>query len=153
VVWSDKASFICGRGRVFVMRKPEEKYLQSCCVPKFKDFSCVHVWDCIGGDGSNGPLFIWDRDVHGNICSASYIRYIIPLIQEFKQEHGIFRIGSGTSLLIQDGVIPYSLCYGKKPSTREKSCCFGGRPTLLISIQLRMFGDSQTTEFRAAFQN
>jgi transposase len=61
------------------------------------------VWACIGGDGSKGPLFVWDREIHGNISSASYIRWIIPLIQGFKQEHEIFRVGIARSLLMQDG--------------------------------------------------
>jgi transposase-like protein len=43
VIWSDEASFRVGRGKVYVTRRPEEKYLQACYVPKFKDFSCVHV--------------------------------------------------------------------------------------------------------------
>ena len=103
VIWSDEASFRVGRGKLYVTRRPEEKYLHACCVPKFKDFSCVHVWACIGGDGSKGSLFIWDREIIGNICSASYIQWIIPLIQSFKQEHEIFRVGIANSLLMQDG--------------------------------------------------
>ena len=87
---------------MYVTRRPEEKYLQACCIPKFKDYSCVHVWAGIGGDGSKGPLFVWDREIHGNICSASCIRWIIPLIQGSKQEHEIFRVGIARSLLIQD---------------------------------------------------
>ena len=103
VIWSDEAAFQCRRGRVYVTRRPKEKYLQACCVPKFKDFADVHVWACIGGDGSKGPLFVWERDLIGNICSASYIQWILPLIQSFKQEHEIFRVGISNALLMQDG--------------------------------------------------
>jgi transposase len=103
VIWSDEASFRCGRGKVYVTRRPEEKYLRDCCVPKFKDFSCVHIWACIGGDGSKGPLFIWDRESIGNINSLSYIQHILPLVQAFKQEHEIFRVGIGKAFLMQDG--------------------------------------------------
>jgi transposase len=103
VIWSDEASFKIGRGKVYVTRRPEEKYLPSCCVPKFKDYSSVYVWACIGGDGSKGPLFIWDREQIGNINSLSYITHILPLISTFKQEHEIFRVGIANALLMQDG--------------------------------------------------
>jgi transposase len=103
VIWSDEASFRVGRGKVYVTRRPEEKYLPSCCVPKFKDYSCVHVWACIGRDGSKGPLFVWDREKIGNINSASYVAHILPLIQSFKMEHEIFRVGISNALLMQDG--------------------------------------------------
>jgi transposase len=102
VIWSDEASFRVGRGKVYVTRRPEEKYLKDCCVPKYKDFSCVMVWACIGGDGSKGPLLIWDRADWGNFTSESYTQRITPLIQSFKQEHEIFRVGINNALLMQD---------------------------------------------------
>lgn len=103
LIWTDEASFRVGRGRVFVTRRPEEKYLSDCCVPKYRDYSCVMVWACIGGDGSKGPLLIWDRGDWGNFNSASYRQRIVPLIQSFLQEHEIFRVGIGRSLVMQDG--------------------------------------------------
>jgi transposase len=120
IIWSDEAAFRCGRGKVYVTRRPEEKYLQACCVPKFKDFACVHVWACIGGDGSKGPLFIWEREKIGNICSAAYIQHIIPLIQTFKEEHEVFRVGSGNSLLMQDGASSHT-AYATKKALYEKA--------------------------------
>jgi hypothetical protein len=72
---SDEPAFRCGRGKVYVTRRPEEKYLQACCVLKFKDFACVYIGACIGGDGSKGPLFIWERKKIGNICSSSYSNF------------------------------------------------------------------------------
>ena len=103
IVWSDEASFRCGRGKVYVTRRAEEKYHLDCCVPKFKDFSCVMVWACIGGDGSKGPLLIWDRSIWGNFTSESYIQRILPLVQQFIMEHEIFRVGIGNALFMQDG--------------------------------------------------
>jgi hypothetical protein len=77
VIWSDEASFRIRRGKVYVTRGPKEKYPPSCCIPKFKDYSSVHVWICIGGDASKGPLFIWDREQIRNISSLSYTTHIL----------------------------------------------------------------------------
>lgn len=107
IIWSDEASFRVGRGKVYVTRRAEEKYLRDCCVPKFKDYSCVLVWACIGGDGSKGPLLIWDRDELGNVTSASYTQNIYPLVQSFKMEHELFRVGIGNALLMQDNASPH----------------------------------------------
>jgi transposase len=120
IVWSDEASFRCGQGKVYVTRKAEEKYLPDCCVPKFKDFSCVMVWACIGGDGSKGPLLIWDRDAWGNFTSASYTQRIIPLIQQFFMEHEIFRVGIGNAILMQDGASSHRAA-GTKAAFHEKA--------------------------------
>ena len=88
---------------MYVTRRAEEKYLQACCVPKFKDYSSVMVWACIGGDGPKGSLPVWDQEIWGNFTSASYIQRVIPLVQAFKQEHEIFRVGIGHGLPIHDG--------------------------------------------------
>lgn len=37
VIWTDECAFsAAGFGKTYVTRLPEEKYLDSCCVPKFK---------------------------------------------------------------------------------------------------------------------
>jgi hypothetical protein len=60
VIWSDEASFKIGRGKVYITRRAEEKYLQACCAPKFKSYSSVMVWACIGRDGSKSSLLVWN---------------------------------------------------------------------------------------------
>lgn len=107
IIWSDEATFRVGRGKLYVTRRAEEKYLPACCIPKFKDYADVHVWGCIGGDGSKGPLLIWDRDLVGNITSETYTRYITPLVQAFIQEHELFRVGIGNALFMQDNASPH----------------------------------------------
>jgi transposase len=94
-MWSDEAAFHLGQGKVYVTRSSEEKYLNDCVVPKFKEQSSIHVWACIGGDGSRGRLLIMDKSQLGNLTAKLYINKIIPLIQDFKLEHEIFRVGIG----------------------------------------------------------
>ena len=103
IIWSDKAIFKLGGGKVYITRRPKEKYLLNCYMPKFKDFTIVMVWAYIGGNSLKGPLFIWDRDNLGNINSRSYTQFIYPQIQQFKIEYKIFRVGIGNAILMQDG--------------------------------------------------
>ncbi|PVH90193.1 hypothetical protein DM02DRAFT_734687 [Periconia macrospinosa] len=103
VIWSDEATFRLGGGQLYVTRRPEEKYLPDCCVPKFKDYVSLFVWACIGGDGSKGPILIWDRDILGNWNSLSYTQYVWPYIENFRMEHEIFRVGISNSVFMQDG--------------------------------------------------
>jgi transposase len=107
IIWSDEAAFRIGRGKCYVTRRAEEKYNKDCCVLKFKDFTTLFVWACIGGDGSKGPLVIWDRDEWGNWNSASYTQRIFPYIRSFVQEHEIFRVGIGNAIFMQDGASPH----------------------------------------------
>ena len=76
-------------------------------MPKFKDYADVHVWGCIGGDGTKGPLLIWDRDLVGNITAETYTYYVTPLIQAFLQEHELFRVGTGNAFFMQDNASPH----------------------------------------------
>jgi transposase len=114
IIWSDEAAFRIGRGKCYVTRQAEEKYNKDCCVPKFKDFTTLFVWACIGGDGSKGPLVIWDRDEWGNWNSASYTQRIFPYIRSVVQEHEIFRVGIGNALFMQDGASPHRAIATKK---------------------------------------
>lgn len=107
VIWSDEASFSLKRGQIWVTRRAEEKYLPACLVPKYRDYSCVMVWACIGGDGSKGPLVIWDTDQWGTLTSESYTQRVLPLIKSFKMEHDLFRVGISNSLLMQDNAGPH----------------------------------------------
>lgn len=43
LVWSDECSFQLGHGQIYITRRAEEKYLSDCCVPKYKNFSCVMI--------------------------------------------------------------------------------------------------------------
>ena len=87
--------------------RAEEKYLIDCCVPKYRTYADVHVWACIGGDGSKGPLFIWDRKLYSNFTSTTYIQRIFPIIESFIREHELFRIGNSNSFFIQDNASPH----------------------------------------------
>lgn len=103
IIWSDEATFRMGHEKLYVTRRPEEKFLPDCCVPKFKEYTTLFVWACIGGDGSKGPILIWDRDLWGNFNSLSYCQRVWPYIESFRQEHEIFRVGIGNSVFMQDG--------------------------------------------------
>jgi hypothetical protein len=84
-----------------VTSRPEEKYLRACSILEFKDYSCVHVWACIGGDGSKGSLIV-SRDAYRNICSASYASLISCFSSRALEiEDGLFRVGVANALLMQ----------------------------------------------------
>ena len=102
IIQSNKAIFKLGSGKVYITRRPKEKYLLNCYIPKFKDFIIVMVQAYIGSNSLKGPLFIQDRDNLGNINSRSYTQFIYPQIQQFKIEYKIFYIGIGNAILIQD---------------------------------------------------
>jgi hypothetical protein len=69
-------------GEVYVTRKSEEKYLPSCCIPKFKGYSAGHVWGIISTRWK-GPLIYFENDclsIKGTVDSNVYIRKVLPYI-------------------------------------------------------------------------
>jgi transposase len=58
VIWTDECSFSTeGFGRVYVTRRPEEKYEQACCVPKFRSYSSWTIHGSIS-TFSKGPMVV-----------------------------------------------------------------------------------------------
>lgn len=84
--WGDEMAASLSYGEVYVTRKVEEKYLPSCCVPKFKKCSAYHVWAIISTRWK-GPLVFFEKEwlsERGTIDSNVYIQRILPHIQAFQ---------------------------------------------------------------------
>lgn len=93
VIWTDECSIKCGyNGQIYVTRQAEEKYLPSCCVPKFRGYSACMIWGCITSH-SNGPLLLFDK---GSINGDTYRDQVVPLIHQFKKSISI-------PILMEDG--------------------------------------------------
>jgi transposase len=85
--WGDEMSISLSHGEVYVTRKKEEKYLPSCCIPKFKGYSAGHVWGIISTRWK-GPLVFFKKEWlsdKGTVNSDVYIRTILPHIQAFQE--------------------------------------------------------------------
>lgn len=103
VIWTDEASFSTGGfGQVYVTRRPEEKYLDACCFPKFRGYSSWMIHGSISAIGK-GPLVIFEKE-WGSITGAVYREKVIPWIYDFRNwmEHHP-RIGFMRSILMEDG--------------------------------------------------
>ena len=85
VIWTDECGFNVGGslGRVYVTRKADEEYDDSCLLPRFKKLETIHVWGCFMGK-KKGPLIIWDRATMGKtIKAAGYCTHIVPHLEQF----------------------------------------------------------------------
>jgi hypothetical protein len=70
-------------GKPYVTRLPEEKYLDACCVPKFKSSSSWTIHGSISAFGK-GDLVIfeeeWDR-----ITGTVYREHVLPFVYRFME--------------------------------------------------------------------
>lgn len=101
IIWTDECSIRIGYGQVFITRRPEEKYLPECLVPRFKDFSSLLIWGCVTSKGK-GPVILWERDEWGNINSQSYQDRVLPVLAQFKQYYESLCCGLGQALIMED---------------------------------------------------
>jgi hypothetical protein len=62
IIWTNKCSFLTeGFGRVYVTRRPDKKYNQSCCLPKFRTYSSWTVHGSISAFGK-GPIVVMEKE-------------------------------------------------------------------------------------------
>ena len=97
VIWSDEAYIYIGddRGRVFVIRRTGEEYLDECLVPTFKQLPVrIMVWGCIM-EGRKGPLVVleYPGGKGGGMNSKRYCEQVLEgalgdFYAEMKQAHG-----------------------------------------------------------------
>ena len=85
VIWTDECAFNVGGapGRIWVTRRAEEEFAESCLLPKFKKRESIIVWGCIVGR-RKGPLIIWDKGAWGKTINAKgYQTHIVPHLDRF----------------------------------------------------------------------
>jgi len=84
VIWTDECGFNVGRasGRVWVTRKIEEEFDESCLLPKFKKQEAIIIWACFVGQ-HKGPLIIWDKPAWGKtIIAKGHQTHILPHLEQ-----------------------------------------------------------------------
>jgi hypothetical protein len=84
VIWTDECCFSAeGFGKPFVTRLPEEKYLDACCVPKFKSSSSWTIHGSISVFGK-GDLVIFEKE-WGRITGTVYREHVLPFVYRFME--------------------------------------------------------------------
>jgi hypothetical protein len=108
VVWTDESSFSTeGFGRVYVTRRLEEKYEQSCCVLKFRSYSSWTIYGSILAFGK-GPMVAIEEE-GGRLTGNIYRERVLPWVYHFMDwvaQHPENR--SRHSILMEDGASPHT---------------------------------------------
>jgi Transposase len=82
VVWTDECSFSTeGFGKVYVTRRPEEKYDDSCCAPKFKTYSSWTIHGSISAFGK-GDIVVIEKE-WGRLTGKIYRERVLPWVYQF----------------------------------------------------------------------
>jgi hypothetical protein len=108
VIWTDECTFSTGGfGRVYVTRRPEEKYEQSCCVPKLRSYSSWTIHGSISALGK-GPMVVIEKD-WGKMTGQVYRERVFPWVYHFMawviQHPGNH---SRHAILMKDGASPHT---------------------------------------------
>lgn len=108
VVWTDESSFsTAGFGRVYVTRRPGEKYDQSCLVPKLRTHASWTIHGSISSLGK-GPMVVMEKE-WGGLTGKVYREKVLPWIYCFMYwvtQHPETR--SRHAILMEDGASPNS---------------------------------------------
>lgn len=76
-------------GRVWVTRRVDEEFEESCLLPKFKKLESILVWGCFVGR-RKGPLIVWDKSGWGKTINAKgYQTNLIPHLDEFWHQESV----------------------------------------------------------------
>lgn len=100
VDWTDECTIrLGGFGDVWVTRKPEEKYLDACCTPKFRHQPGLMISGAISGV-SKGPLVIFEEGerITAQVYSSKVLPGFYRHIREMEREIGLMR-----GILMEDG--------------------------------------------------
>jgi hypothetical protein len=82
-MWTDECSIACSHGQVYVTHKAEEKYLSSCCIPKFRGYSAHMFWGCISSQ-KKGTFMVFEKD-WGKVTGKVYCDNVVPLFHQCKR--------------------------------------------------------------------
>jgi hypothetical protein len=83
VVWTDECCFDWGFGKVYVTRRPKEKYLDASCFPMFRGYSSWMIYGSISALGK-GSLVVFEKE-WGKITGEVYRERVISHIYHYKQ--------------------------------------------------------------------
>ncbi|PPQ82640.1 hypothetical protein CVT26_001403, partial [Gymnopilus dilepis] len=165
VIYSDECYVCLGekKGRVFVTRRKDEKLLDDCVVPTFKQPNLrVMVWGCIA-EGRKGPLVVveYPGGKGKGLNSKRYQEQVLdaalwPFYNQLKEERGYVRFQ-------QDGASPHRSKWTLKYEYDRFKQKYGGKkyPEILQAwysmCQLTNNGDlsnaQRTREFRKFTEN
>ena len=82
VVWTDECSFSTGGfGRVYVTRRPKEKYDNSCCSPKFRAYAPQTIHGSISAFGK-GDMVVIEKD-WGRVTGKVHRERVLPWVYQF----------------------------------------------------------------------
>ena len=82
VVWTDECSFSTeGFGKVYVTRRPEEKYADSCCSPKFRSYSSWTIHGSISAF-SKGDMVVIEKE-WGSVTGKVHRERVLPWVYRF----------------------------------------------------------------------
>ena len=82
VVWTDECSLSTeGFGKVYVTRRPEEKYDDSCCSPKFRDYSSWTIHGSISALGK-GDMVVIEKE-WGSVTGEVHRERVLPWVYQF----------------------------------------------------------------------
>lgn len=108
VVWTDECSFSTqGFGKVYVTRRPEEKYDDSCCAPKFRTYSSWTVHGSISAFGK-GDMVVIEKE-WGRLTGKVHRERVLPWVHQFMNwvaQHPGNR--SRHAVLMEDGASPHT---------------------------------------------
>ena len=69
VIWTDESAMHRGgHQRVFVTRRPHERYHPHCLRPRLRNIPHIMIWACFAGV-KKGPLVFWNKQEWGNITA------------------------------------------------------------------------------------
>ena len=108
VVWTDESSFSTGGfGKVYVTRRPEEKYADFCCTPKFKTYSTWTIHGSISLLGK-GYMVVIEKE-WGRLTGQVYREKVLPHVYKFMDwvaQHPENRLGH--AILVEDHATPHT---------------------------------------------
>ena len=83
VMWTDEAAMHRGgHQRIYVFRRPGERFNPACLRPQFSNITHTMVWAAFCGV-ENGHLLFWNREEWGNITAQGFLDHIYPKLKEF----------------------------------------------------------------------
>lgn len=108
VVWTDECTFSTeGFGRVYVTRRPEEKYDASCCVPKLRTYSSWTIHGSISAFGK-GPMVVIEKEWR-RLTGKVHREKVLPWVYYFMDwvaQHPENRLRH--AMLMEDGASPHT---------------------------------------------
>jgi DDE superfamily endonuclease len=102
VVWTDECSVSTeGFGKVYVTRRPEEKYDESYCAPKFRTYSSWTIHGSISAFGK-GDMVVIEKE-WGRVTGKVHRERVLPWVYQFMNW-----VAQHPGVLMEDGASPHT---------------------------------------------